>query len=155
MPFGALPVCQETEKELQGHQLNRDLESVDRWLMIKDEEHEHMLTQALCNSAAAVAAEAQVGRRPQATPARANPPRPAAFSSAPPVPCLNHCVRRESSHRPSAQIAVNDQRLNLEYICYIALNIYRLVFLVGLCVVESFWACFGGGEFVVRVVVCC
>lgn len=43
-----------------------------------------MLTDALCSSAAAVSAEAS-GVRPQATPARANPPRPAAFAAVPPV----------------------------------------------------------------------
>ena len=47
--------------------------------MIKEEEHEHMLTAALCNSASKLAAE--VDQPPQATPARANPPRPAVFGA--------------------------------------------------------------------------
>ena len=151
--FGALPACQETEQKLEGHQLSRDLEGVDRWLMIKEEQHEHMLTQTLCASAAATAAEALDARRPQATPARANPPRPAVFSSMPPVPwLLTNCLRRESRH-----IIVGPE-LELQSTAgayYIALEYIVCCFLVGLCVVVSFWACFGGDGFVVRVMVCC
>jgi len=64
--------CQETESQLQGHFRARDVEGVDRWLMVKEEEHEHQLTQLMCSSAAALTEGG--GARPVATPARAPPP---------------------------------------------------------------------------------